>query len=101
MVFQSPTIESAELVAHRATQILSDLEDRLSRLSELYRDLHMHPELSMQEQRTAGIVAQPLRDAGYKVTEGVGHTGVVGVLCNGLGPIVMLRGDMDALQVKE
>lgn len=101
MVFQSSTNESAELVAHRATQLLSGLEDRLSNSSELYRDLHMHPELSMQEHRTAGIVARHLRDAGYEVTEGVGHTGVVGVLRNGVGPIVMLRGDMDALPVKE
>jgi amidohydrolase len=101
MVFHLPTDESAELVAHRATQLLSDLQDRLPSLSELYRDLHRHPELSMQEHRTAGIVAQHLRDAGYEVTEGVGHTGVVGVLRNGVGPIVMLRGDMDALPVKE
>jgi metal-dependent amidase/aminoacylase/carboxypeptidase family protein len=55
----------------------------------------------MQEYRTAGIVAKHLRDAGYEVTEGVGHTGVVGVLPNGVGPTVMLRGDMDALPVKE
>ncbi len=39
--------------------------------------------------------------AGYEVTEGVGHTGVVGLLRNGVGPTVMLRGDMDALPVKE
>ncbi len=101
MVFQPPTNESAEVVARRATQLLTDIEDRLLSLSELYRDLHRHPELSMQEHRTAGIVAQHLRNAGYEVTEGVGHTGVVGVLRNGVGPIVMLRGDMDALPVKE
>jgi amidohydrolase len=100
-VFRLPTNESAELVAHRATQLLTDLEDRLPSLIELYRDLHRHPELSMQEHRTAGIVAQHFRDAGYEVTEGVGHTGVVGVMHNGTGPVVMLRGDMDALPVRE
>jgi amidohydrolase len=101
MVFQSSPNESAEVVAHKAIQLLSGLEDQLPSLSELYRDLHRHPELSMQEHRTAGIVAQHLHDAGYEVSEGVGHTGVVGVLRNGVGPIVMLRGDMDALPVKE
>ena len=101
MVLQSSPDESAEVVARKATQLLSSLEDRLPSLSELYRDLHRHPELSMQEHRTAGIVAQHLRDAGYEVTEGVGHTGVVGLLRNGEGPVVMLRGDMDALPVKE
>ena len=101
MVFQASTVESAELVAHRAAELLAGLEDSLPSWSELYRDLHRHPELSMQEHRTAAIVAQHLRDAGYEVTEGLGHTGVVGLLRNGVGPIVMLRGDMDALPVKE
>jgi hippurate hydrolase len=67
----------------------------------LYRDLHQHPELSLQEHRTASIVAQRLRGIGYEVTEGVGHTGVVGLLRNGAGPVVMLRAEMDALPVKE
>jgi hippurate hydrolase len=55
----------------------------------------------MQEHRTASIVAQHLRDFGYEVTEGIGKTGVVGLLRNGSGPVVMLRGDMDGLPVKE
>ena len=55
----------------------------------------------MQETRTAGIAAQRLRDAGYDVTTGVGKTGVVGLLRNGDGPVVMLRADMDALPIKE
>ncbi|HEX9118656.1 MAG TPA: amidohydrolase, partial [Anaerolineae bacterium] len=62
-----------------------------------YLDLHPHPELALQEVRTAGIVAQKLRDAGYEVTEKVGRTGVVGLLKNGEGPTVMVRADMDAL----
>lgn len=96
-----PACESIDVVRHRATQLLAHLEDRVHILTELYRDLHRHPELSMQEHRTAAIVAQHLRDAGYEVKEGVGHTGVVGILLNGIGPVVMLRGDMDALPVKE
>ena len=67
----------------------------------LYEDLHRNPELSFQETRTAGIVADRLRALGYDVTTGVGRTGVVGVLANGDGPVVMLRADMDALPVEE
>jgi amidohydrolase len=67
----------------------------------LYKDLHAHPELSMQETRTAGIAADRLRAAGYEVTTGVGTTGVVGLLRNGDGPAIMLRADMDALPVEE
>jgi amidohydrolase len=68
---------------------------------ELYRDLHRYPELSHQEHRTAGRVAERLRAAGYEVHERVGGTGVVGVLRNGAGPVVLLRADMDALPVRE
>jgi amidohydrolase len=77
-----------------AQNLLPDLEA-------LYKDLHAHPELSMQETRTAGIAADRLRAAGYEVTTGVGTTGVVGLLRNGDGPAIMLRADMDALPVEE
>ena len=70
-------------------------------LQKLYTDIHAHPELSMQETRTAGIAAERLRAAGFEVTTGVGKTGVVGVLRSGEGPTVMLRADMDALPVAE
>jgi len=70
-------------------------------ISELYRDLHRHPELAFEETRTAGIAAARMQTAGYDVTEGVGRTGVVGVLRNGDGPTVLLRADMDALPVVE
>ncbi|MDN5858768.1 MAG: amidohydrolase [Pseudonocardia sp.] len=73
----------------------------LTGLADLYRDLHAHPELSFQELRTAGIVADVLSEQGYDVTGGVGGTGVVGVLRNGRGPTVLLRADMDALPVAE
>src|SRR5579884_3556045 len=73
----------------------------LDDLEEFYRDIHRHPELSMEETRTAALTADRLRTAGFDVTTGVGQTGVVGVLRNGAGPTVMLRADMDALPVQE
>jgi len=70
-------------------------------LETVYVDLHRHPELSFDEHRTAGIVADHLRQLGIETTEGVGSTGVVGVIRNGDGPTVLLRADMDALPVTE
>jgi len=81
--------------------MLVDLDGLLPELEALYKDVHSHPELSMQETRTAGLAANHLRAAGYEVTTGVGQTGVVGLLRNGDGPTVMLRADMDALPVRE
>ena len=83
------------------TPILRNLDGLLPDLEALYKDVHSHPELSMQETRTAGLAADRLRAAGYDVTTGVGKTGVVGLLRNGEGPTVMLRADMDALPVEE
>lgn len=80
---------------------MSDATRNEDFLAQIYRDLHAHPELSFQEHRTAGVVAQQLREIGYEVTENVGKTGVVGVLQRGDGPTVMLRADMDALPVTE
>ena len=68
---------------------------------EFYKDLHQHPELSHQEQRTARRAAEWLQRCGYEVRAGIGGTGVVGVLANGSGPAVLLRADMDALPVRE
>ncbi|MFI6087747.1 amidohydrolase [Streptomyces sp. NPDC051218] len=90
---------TAATAASLALDLTSGLKTR--DLEELYQDLHRHPELSFQEHRTAGILAERLRSAGYAVTDGVGSTGVVGVLENGEGPVVWLRGDMDALPVTE
>ncbi len=67
----------------------------------IYRDLHQHPELAFAEVRSARIMADAARTAGFTVTEKVGRTGVVAVLKNGPGPTVMIRADMDALPVVE
>lgn len=81
--------------------VLEPLATVRTELEELYRDLHAHPELSHEEHRTAGLVAQRLRADGFEVHEGVDGTGVVGVLGHGEGPVVLLRADMDALPVRE
>jgi amidohydrolase len=72
-------------------------------LIETRRDLHRHPELAFQEHRTAGIIAERLRQAGYDVQTGVAETGVVGTLAGeaGTGPTLLLRADMDALPILE
>ena len=80
---------------------LARLPGLLPELEALYTDVHAHPELSMQETRTAGLAAERLQAAGYDVTREIGNTGVVGLLRNGKGPTVMLRADMDALPVEE
>jgi len=84
-----------------ADAVLKGLERVLPDIEALYKDVHSHPELSMQEVRTAGLAGNRLRAAGYEVTTGVGKTGVVGLLRNGDGPTVMLRADMDALPIEE
>lgn len=70
-------------------------------LEALYRDLHQNPELAFQETRTAATLAERLRRLGFEVTTGVGRTGIVGVMRNGVGPTVMLRTELDALPVEE
>ena len=87
--------------AESSQGVLAPLDGLLPDLEALYKDIHAHPELSMHETRTAGLAAERLRAAGFDVTTGVGKTGVVGLLRNGDGPVVMLRADMDALPVKE
>ena len=87
--------------ARASEPVLAGLGALLPNLKSIYTDIHSHPELSMQETRTAGIAESRLREAGFDVTTGVGKTGVVGVLRNGDGPTVMLRADMDALPIKE
>jgi len=81
---------------------LSDaVRSDMPQLMTLYRDLHANPELSMQEVRTPAKLAAEMRKLGFKVTEKVGKTGVVAVMTNGPGPVLMLRADMDGLPVVE
>lgn len=81
--------------------VLAGLDDARGWQEDFYRRLHQQPELSHQEHKTAAAVADRLRAFGYGVHEGIGGTGVVGILRNGDGPAVLLRADMDALPVRE
>jgi len=94
-------VAKGENAQQDAAKVLEALGSLLGDLESIYKDLHAHPELSMQENRTAHIASERLRADGYEVTTGVGTTGVVGLLRNGDGPTIMLRADMDALPVKE
>ncbi len=74
----------------------------MPRMTALRRDLHQHPELAFQERRTAGVVAERLHAAGLAVQEGIGQTGVVGLLEGDRpGPTVAIRADVDALPIEE
>ena len=75
--------------------------DYESHLAPLFEHFHRNPELSLIETATAARMASELRDSGFDVTEGVGGTGVVAIMRNGDGPVVMMRADMDGLPLEE
>jgi amidohydrolase len=93
-----------------ADQTPAQLADQeLPSLLAIYKDVHLHPELSTQEKRTSELVARELKAAGCEVTDHIGKYddlgltgyGVVGLMKNGDGPVVLVRTDMDALPVEE
>lgn len=92
---------AAGAVPAQADELREAVTSQMPGLMAIYRDLHQHPELAFQEVRSARIMADAARAAGFTVTEKVGKTGVVAVLTNGPGPVVMIRADMDALPVVE
>jgi hippurate hydrolase len=79
----------------------SDIDHLYPGIEALYIDIHSNPELAFQEKQTAAKLAARVKELGYEVTTGVGGTGVVALLKNGTGPIVMLRTELDALPVTE
>ncbi len=98
MALQTPEAAHAQQAAAAVdTRVESDLPGLMT----LYRDLHANPELSFQEVQTAAKLAARARKLGFDVTEKVGQTGVVAVLKNGPGPVLMIRADMDALPLEE
>lgn len=84
-----------------ANEISSQISRDMGDLMTLYRELHAHPELSEQESATAAKLARRLKAMRFDVTEKVGGTGVVAVMKNGEGPVLLIRADMDGLPVTE
>ncbi len=91
----------ATLHAQNAKQVKQMAYADSLRLVEIFKDIHRNPELGFMEIRTSGIVARELKALGYETITGIGKTGVVGILKNGDGPVVMYRADMDCNPVKE
>src|SRR4051794_35294676 len=87
--------------AASAATLTDSIRSDMPQLMTLYRDLHANPELSMQEVRTPALMAPKMRELGFQVTEHIGQTGLVAVMKNGPGPVLLLRADMDALPVRE
>ena len=90
--------------AHAATPLAAIdavIDRNWADLDALYIDLHSHPELGFQEQRTATLLAERMRKLGFAVTEHVGKTGIVAVYHNGAGPVAMVRTELDALPMEE
>ena len=98
--FSTPAFADNHTIDHAAIARAVE-RDYDGYLAPLFVHFHRNPELSFLENKTAARMAQELRDAGLEVTEGVGGTGVVGMLKNGDGPLILLRADMDGLPVKE
>jgi len=87
---------------NRSRLIIEDVNELQAVMQEWRRDIHQHPELAFNENRTAEMVAQNLESFGAEVFTGIGKTGVVGKLTNGNSDnAIGLRADMDALPMQE
>lgn len=93
---------SLGLTSVQASELSSAVDkDYKNHLASLWDHFHRNPELSLMEKKTAKRLAQEIRSAGFTVTENIGGTGIVGILKNGPGPMIMVRADMDGLPVVE
>ncbi|AKK03459.1 amidohydrolase [Corynebacterium epidermidicanis] len=86
---------------HNVANIIRDLNVDVSWQRAFYEDLHTHPELSFQEERTAARIAEKLTEFDCEVTTGIGGNGIVAIFRNGEGPTALMRADFDALPVEE
>src|SRR4030088_2880268 len=92
----------AELdVAKLKTSIETSFESEYPKLDALYKDIHAHPEIAFQEEKTAAKLAAEMRGLGFEVTETVGKTGLVAIYKNSDGPTIMVRTELDALPMEE
>jgi hippurate hydrolase len=94
-------LATAISVPGMASDLGKEVADDYGYLETLFLDFHKNPELSFRETRTSAKIAEELKGLGFDVTTGVGGTGVVAMMKNGDGPLVMVRADMDGLPVKE
>jgi amidohydrolase len=92
--------QAGDVKAQKA-QIDAGLDRGYAHLDALYKDIHQHPELGMQEVRTAALLAKEMKALGFEVTEHFGGTGIVAIYRNGPGPMVMVRTELDALPLEE
>src|SRR5438093_9909586 len=103
LILAAPSAFAQEITPEKAAT--SELPSLLA----IYKDIHAHPELSTREEKTSVLMAKELRTVGCEVTENFGKYdnpnlkcyGVIGIMKNGTGPIVLVRTDMDALPVEE
>ena len=97
-----PQSAHAELdVPALKAKIETSLESDYPKLDALYKDIHTHPEIAFQEEKTAAKLAAEMRALGFEVTEHVGKTGIVAIYKNGDGPTIMVRTELDALPMEE
>ncbi|MBV9236440.1 MAG: amidohydrolase [Xanthobacteraceae bacterium] len=97
-----PLRAHAELdVVSLKNTIEQSVESDYPKLEALYKDIHAHPEIAFQEEKTAAKLAAEMRALGFEVTEHVGKTGLVAIYKNGDGPTVMVRTELDALPMEE
>src|SRR5258708_11759376 len=92
----------AELdVASLKQSIEASFESEYPKLDALYKDIHAHPEIAFQEEKTAAKLAAEMRAIGFEVTEKVAKTGLVALYKHGDGPTIMVRTELDALPMEE
>jgi amidohydrolase len=97
-----PLPARAELdVAHLKATIETIVETEYPKLEALYKDIHAHPEIAFQEEKTAAKLAAEMRAIGFEVIEKIGKTGLVAIYKNGAGPTIMVRTELDALPMEE
>jgi len=97
-----PLRAQAELdVVSLKSAIERSVEGDYPKLDALYKDIHAHPEIAFQEEKTAAKLAAEMRALGFEVTEHVGKTGLVAIYKNGDGPTIMVRTELDALPMEE
>jgi hippurate hydrolase len=102
LIALAPLQAHAELdVVKLKSTIQTSVEADYPKLDALYKDIHAHPEIAFQEEKTAAKLAAEMRAIGFEVTEKVGKTGLVAIYKNGDGPIIMVRTELDALPMEE